>query len=149
MRCRYPDIYLSSMKKEKWSRIQSTPDPEIQGGPSGRRALFADIEFKVLTQYKLLILKRNSSFNVNKRLTSTGRTTLYRVRPPPPPAQHPFCCAEEQQAAVNRGFHDDDGGEAGAAAAAAVHDFGRPAPPPHAAVAKIVRISVLRRCCCF
>ena len=32
----------------------------IQCGPSGRGTLFVDIKFKVLPQYKLIILKRNS-----------------------------------------------------------------------------------------
>ena len=38
---------------------------------------FVDIKFKVLQLYKLLILKRNSYCNVNKRLSFTRWTTLY------------------------------------------------------------------------
>ena len=40
----------------------------IQGGPSGRGAMFVDIKFKVPSQYKLL--KRNSQFEINKRLSA-------------------------------------------------------------------------------
>ena len=49
----------------------------MQGGPSGRRTLFAVIKLKVPPQYKLLILKCNSYFNVIKSLSSTRWTTLY------------------------------------------------------------------------
>ena len=44
----------------------------IQGGPSGRGIQYVDIKLKVPPQYKLLILKRNSYFNVNKRLSSSN-----------------------------------------------------------------------------
>ena len=49
----------------------------IQGGPSGRRTLFVGIKLKVPLQFKFLILKRNSFFNDNIRLSLTGWTTLY------------------------------------------------------------------------
>ena len=52
----------------------------IQGGPSGRGTQFVDIKLKLMPQYKLLILNRNSYFNVSKRLSSTRRTTLYMYR---------------------------------------------------------------------
>jgi len=38
---------------------------------------FVDIKLKVPPMYKLLILKRNYYFNVNKSLSSTRWTTLY------------------------------------------------------------------------
>ena len=50
---------------------------QIQGGPSGRGILFVDIKLKVQPQYKLIILERNSFFEVNKRLSSTRWATLY------------------------------------------------------------------------
>ena len=43
----------------------------VQGGPSGCRTLFVDIKLKVLPLYELLMLKSNSYFNVNKRLSAT------------------------------------------------------------------------------
>ena len=49
----------------------------VQGGPSGHRTLFVDIKFKLLSQFKLLILKHNSQFEVNKRLFATRRATFY------------------------------------------------------------------------
>ena len=53
----------------------------VAGGPSGRGTLFIDIKFRVLTLYKLLILKRNSQFEVNKRLSMTRWATLYCFAP--------------------------------------------------------------------
>ena len=47
----------------------------LQGGLSGRGKLLVDIEIKVPPQFKLLILKRNSYFKVNKSLTSTEWAT--------------------------------------------------------------------------
>ena len=47
------------------------------GWPIWSRQLFVDIKFKVPSQYKLLILKRNSQFEVNKRLSATRWATLY------------------------------------------------------------------------
>ena len=52
----------------------------LQGGSSGR----VDIQLKVLPDYKLLILKRNFYFNVNRSLSATRWATLYlssAVRP--------------------------------------------------------------------
>ena len=49
----------------------------LQGSPSGRGILFVDMKLKVPPQYKLLILKRNSFFKVNKKLSSTRWATLY------------------------------------------------------------------------
>ena len=43
----------------------------------GRGMQFVDIQLKVPPWFKLLILKRNSYFNVNKRLSATKWTTLY------------------------------------------------------------------------
>ena len=59
------------------------PGPEneiiLQGNPSGRGTLFAVIKIKVLPQYKFLLLKWNSYFNVNKRLSSTRWTIPYTL----------------------------------------------------------------------
>ena len=52
----------------------------LQGGSSGR----VDIQLKVLPDYKLLILKRNFYFNINRSLSATRWATLYlssAVRP--------------------------------------------------------------------
>ena len=38
----------------------------LQGGPSARGIQFVDIKLKVPPQYELLLLNRNSYFNVNK-----------------------------------------------------------------------------------
>ena len=38
--------------------------------------MFVDIELKFQPQYKLLVLKQNSYFKVNKRLSSTRWTAL-------------------------------------------------------------------------
>ena len=51
----------------------------VQGGSSGRGTLFVDIKFKVLSQFKLLILKCNSQFEVNKRLFATRWATLCTI----------------------------------------------------------------------
>ena len=51
----------------------------VQGGLSGRRQHFVDIKLKAPPQYKLLILKCNSHLNVNKRLSLTRWTTLYKA----------------------------------------------------------------------
>ena len=64
------------------------PQPQIdcrsvclQGGPSSHGIQFVDMKLKVLLQYTILILKRNSYFNVNKRLSSTRLATLYEWKP--------------------------------------------------------------------
>ena len=49
----------------------------IHCGPCGRGTLFVDIKLKVPPQYTLLMLKRNSYFNVNKRMSTTRWTTMY------------------------------------------------------------------------
>ena len=49
----------------------------VQRGPSGCGIQFVDIKLKVLMQCKLPILKRNSYFKVNKRLSSARWATLY------------------------------------------------------------------------
>ena len=48
---------------------------KLQGGPSGRGTMLVNINLKVL----LLTLKRNSYFNVNKRLPLNRCTTLYGI----------------------------------------------------------------------
>ena len=50
------------------------------GDPSGHGTQFADIKWKVLPKNKLLTLKRNSYFYVNKSLSSTRWATLYLWR---------------------------------------------------------------------
>ena len=40
----------------------------VQGGTSGLGTLFVDIKIKVLPQYKFLLLKQSSYFNVNKEV---------------------------------------------------------------------------------
>ena len=47
----------------------------LQRGPSGRRTLFVAIKYKVASQDNL-ILKRNSQFEVNKRLSAATWATL-------------------------------------------------------------------------
>ena len=49
----------------------------VQGGPSGGRTQFVDIKLKVPPKYKLLKLKFNFYFYVNKSLSSTRLTTQY------------------------------------------------------------------------
>ena len=66
--------YLSDNATQRAERGRSTK--LVQGGPSVRGRLFVDIKLKVPSQYELLMLKCNSYFNVNKRLTSTRWTTL-------------------------------------------------------------------------
>ena len=44
---------------------------------TGRGIQFDDIKLKVPSEYKRLILKRNSYLNVNKSLSSTRWATLY------------------------------------------------------------------------
>ena len=64
-----PDIYRATpMQCTGWSI------------PFGRRKQFVDIQLKVLSQYKLIILKRNSNCNVNKSMTSTRWATMYSMR---------------------------------------------------------------------
>ena len=50
---------------------------KIQGGLCGLGMQFVDIQLKALPQYKFFILKHNSNFNVNKRLSLPRWTTLY------------------------------------------------------------------------
>ena len=47
----------------------------VQGGPSGCRTQLVDIKFIVPSQFKLIILKRNSYCNVNKSLSSNRWNT--------------------------------------------------------------------------
>ena len=50
----------------------------MEGDPSERGRLFVDMKLKVSPLYTLLILKRNSYFNVNKRLSATRWAYLYK-----------------------------------------------------------------------
>ena len=66
-----------------WPLFKLLPPLLLQGGPSGPRTV--DFKFKLMSQYKLLILKCKFRFEVNKRLSAIRCTTLYPVLPP-------LCC---------------------------------------------------------
>ena len=53
----------SSSTEGRWLMMR---EGDVQDGPSGRGKRFVGIKLKVLPQYKLLIPKRNSYFNVKK-----------------------------------------------------------------------------------
>ena len=45
---------------------ESNDSEKLQSGPSGRGTLFVDIKLEALPEYKFLILKSSSYFNVGK-----------------------------------------------------------------------------------
>ena len=83
--CRHPSRSMSLLVLGQLLKFRNFESRflkrNIQGGPSGHGIQFVDIKLKVLPQYELLILKRNSyvNVNVNKRLSSTRWTTLYTI----------------------------------------------------------------------
>ena len=58
------------------AHVQVLFTPEIQGGPSGRITQFVALKLKVPTQCKVLKVKPNSYFIVNKSFFSTRWTSL-------------------------------------------------------------------------